>query len=221
MSARAFPFKAVIFDFDGVLADSVDIKTGAFAKLFESYGPHVVRRVVDYHRQHGGVSRFDKFRYYYKEVISEPLPDERFEELCQDFESLVLEGVMAADEIPGALDCLKELAPLCDLFVVSGAPHNEMSDIVKARGLEQFFKGVFGSPVKKAEHVRFILNKYGYKADEVVFLGDAMTDYNAALETGIRFLGVHTTEQERFWQGRGVTSIPDMKSCRRTLENLG
>ena len=36
--------RAIIFDFDGVILDSVDIKTKAFARLFQEFGlPHVVR----------------------------------------------------------------------------------------------------------------------------------------------------------------------------------
>ncbi len=42
--------KAIFFDFDGVLADSVEIKTLAFAKLFEQYGKEVVNIVVEHHR---------------------------------------------------------------------------------------------------------------------------------------------------------------------------
>jgi len=41
--------KAIIFDFDGVLVESVDIKTKAFAGLFEHEGDSIVRRVVAYH----------------------------------------------------------------------------------------------------------------------------------------------------------------------------
>ena len=53
--------KAIIFDFDGVLVESLDIKTRAFAKLFGPEGPDMAKRVVDYHLQNGGVSRYEKF----------------------------------------------------------------------------------------------------------------------------------------------------------------
>ena len=49
-----------IFDFDGVLVDSVDIKTNAFKALFMEYGDDVVRKVVKFHLQNGGVSRLEK-----------------------------------------------------------------------------------------------------------------------------------------------------------------
>ena len=54
--------RGIAFDFDGVLVESVDVKTKAYARLFEEYGEGVVSRVVDYHLTNGGVSRFVKFR---------------------------------------------------------------------------------------------------------------------------------------------------------------
>ncbi len=39
--------KTVFFDFDGVLVDSVNIKTKAFAKLFDPYGQEIEAKVVD------------------------------------------------------------------------------------------------------------------------------------------------------------------------------
>jgi len=39
--------QAIGFDFDGVLVESVDIKTRAYAYLFEDEGPEVVQQVID------------------------------------------------------------------------------------------------------------------------------------------------------------------------------
>ena len=48
--------QAILFDFDGVIADSVHVKTEAFAKIYEPYGKEVVNRVVTHHIANGGVS---------------------------------------------------------------------------------------------------------------------------------------------------------------------
>ena len=63
--------KAIFFDFDGVLVESVDIKTRAFSKLFEREGEDVVKKVIDYHIDNGGVSRYEKFRYIYLITIED------------------------------------------------------------------------------------------------------------------------------------------------------
>jgi len=46
--------RGIAFDFDGVLAESVGVKTKAYARLFEEHGEGVVSRVVDYHLKNGG-----------------------------------------------------------------------------------------------------------------------------------------------------------------------
>ena len=51
----------LVFDFDGVLADSVDIKADAFAELYSPYGSEIVEQVVAHQLANGGMSRFEKF----------------------------------------------------------------------------------------------------------------------------------------------------------------
>ena len=101
-------YEAFFFDFDGVLADSVEVKTRAFAKLFEPYGTEIEAKVVDHHRRNGGMTRVDKFRHYYKEFLQEPLNDEMLDSLCRKFSQLVVDEVVESPEIPGAEKFLQE-----------------------------------------------------------------------------------------------------------------
>src|SRR3989338_6081547 len=94
--------KAVIFHFDGVLVESVDIKTNAFALLFKPEGKDVVRKVVGYHLKHGGISRFEKFIYIYKAILKRRLADETFRRLCGRFAKLVVDEVVKAPYVKGA-----------------------------------------------------------------------------------------------------------------------
>ncbi len=93
--------KLIIFDFDGVIADSVEIKTEAFADLYRPYGESIVTEVVNYHRAHGGMSRFEKFEHYHRVLIKQPINDTILTELGVEFSRLVLEKVVACAEIPG------------------------------------------------------------------------------------------------------------------------
>ena len=54
-----------VFDFDGVLADSVNIKTLAFYELYKEYGDSISSKVVEHHEANGGVSRFEKIKLYH------------------------------------------------------------------------------------------------------------------------------------------------------------
>ncbi len=57
--------KAIIFDFDGVILESMDVKTKAFALLFKDYPEHLPA-VLALHQTHGGMSRFEKFEIIYE-----------------------------------------------------------------------------------------------------------------------------------------------------------
>ena len=54
----------LIFDFDGVILDSVHLKTEAFAELYEKFNNNIVSEVREFHEKNGGMSRFEKIHYY-------------------------------------------------------------------------------------------------------------------------------------------------------------
>ena len=202
-------WEAVFFDFDGVILDSVDVKTKAFAKMFRQYGPKVEKRVVEYHLNNGGVSRFDKFRYYYEEILNRPVDEEIIKSLSKQFSNLVVKGVLASPFIPGAkesLDCLKKKAIPC--YIVSATPYEEINLIVEKKELKGYFKEVHGSPRKKWEICREIITKENYNPQNCLFIGDAMSDYEAAQKNGIYFLGiVGNGEISPFFDGTSVSSV--------------
>ena len=184
-------WEAVFFDFDGVILDSVDIKTKAFAKMFRHYGPEVEQAVVDYHLANGGVSRFKKFEYYYKNILQKPINKDTLQVLGSEFNQLAIEGVLAAPFIHGALETLEHLKKQdVPAFVVSGTPDEEIKVIAEKRKIAPYFLEVHGSPRKKEEIVKDIARRYGYRLGDCLFIGDAMTDFEAAKVCGTRFLGV-------------------------------
>ena len=50
--------KSIIFDYDGIIAESVNVKTEAFAELYKPFGKDIVQKVMKHHESNGGVSRF-------------------------------------------------------------------------------------------------------------------------------------------------------------------
>ncbi len=166
------------------------MKTAAFARLFSQYGPEVEREVVRYHMEHGGVSRYEKFRHYLENILGEPADDERLGELGRRFSQIVYEQVLQAPFMPGARETLASLHCHVPLYVVSGTPEDELARIVEARGLTQFFEEVHGSPRRKPEIVADILRRKAYEPPRCLFVGDATTDFNAAQTLGMPFFGI-------------------------------
>lgn len=201
--------RAIIFDFDGVILDSVDIKTKAFARLFEEHGSEVVEKVIAYHLDQCGISRFRKFAHIHEHILHRPMPAGESERLGQRFSDLVFDEVVKAPWIPGALEFLRDHHTRYLCFVASGTPEDELRRIVELRGLSGYFTGVFGTPATKEEITRRILAEHSLAPTEVVFIGDAMTDYQAAQECGVDFIGISSDEKPVF--PAATRMLPDLR----------
>jgi HAD superfamily hydrolase (TIGR01549 family) len=178
----------VILDFDGVILESVGIKTEAYRDLFSDH-PHELDRIMEYHLANLGTSRFDKIRYVYSHILGKELPPGEFEALLRRYEELVLAKVLEAPFVPGAPEFLERFHRRLPLYVVSGTPTEEIRFIVRERGLARFFRGVYGSPKKKVEYIREILAATGVDPRRALYVGDAPNDLHAAEAAGIRFAG--------------------------------
>ena len=146
---------------------------------------------MQYHLDNGGMPRSKKIRYYLTELLGQH-PDEReTARLGRRFSDLVVDGVIQAALVPGAMESLKILQTKnIPAFVVSGTPHEEMNLVVERKGLAPYFLEVHGSPRTKPVIVQDILERYALRATDCLFIGDALADYRAAEHTGIHFLGI-------------------------------
>jgi HAD superfamily hydrolase (TIGR01549 family) len=182
-------YDAIVFDFDGVLVESVDVKTQAFGALYAEYGDRIVEQVKDYHLLHGGVSRFDKFRYYHEVLLGKTLTKEEELRLGNLFSQYVEDAVVEAVYVPGAYEFLENTYQSIPLFVASGTPDQELKRIVSRRNMSHYFVSVHGSPAQKGDIIQGILSKYGFASDRVLMVGDAIADYEGAIAAGVKFIG--------------------------------
>lgn len=219
MKSEHFPI--IILDFDGVILESVDVKTRAFRELF-SFTPQHVDEIVNFHVQNGGMSRFDKFRYFYKNILKEPLSDEQYEFLCTRFSELVFDGVLKSMFVPGAESFLKLFSTKISLFIASATPESELMEIIRQRGLLDYFKDIYGAPRTKQECIEEILINMNCPKENAIFVGDALNDYKAAKKAGVRFVGrVKSGETNIFEELNGVEIVvSDLDELRTYLEDL-
>lgn len=178
-----------MLDFDGVVLESVDVKTRAFEALFLDEGREAADRVVAYHEANGGISRYEKFRWAYREVLRRPLSDAQEKALGDRFNALVEEAVSSAEWVPGAREFIASWSAILPLYVASGTPQEELRRVVERRGLTPSFRGVYGSPRGKAEILRMIAADLACPADRLVMVGDSVNDLEGARTAGARFVG--------------------------------
>jgi phosphoglycolate phosphatase-like HAD superfamily hydrolase len=182
-------YDAIVFDFDGVLVESVDVKTQAFGALYAEYGDLIVEQVKAYHLLHGGVSRFEKFRYYHEILLGKALTKEEEVRLGDQFSQCVEDAVVDAVYVSGAYEILERNYKSIPLFVASGTPDQELKRIVSRRNMAHYFVSVHGSPALKGDIIQDILSKYDFEPDRVLMVGDAIADYEGAIAAGVKFVG--------------------------------
>ena len=217
MSGREPALRAVAFDFDGVILESGSIKQQAFLEMF-AHPPELVAGVLRHHRQNLGVSRYDKLAWIHRELIGRPLSAEELEEQAQRYSRLVLDKVLACPLVAGAEELLARLRGRALCFVVSATPQEELELIVERRGLGAWFRELHGAPAAKADVLNDLMNRYELATDELLMVGDGLSDYRAARRAGVEFVLRETAEQEELFRGTGVARVRDLTELAPRIE---
>jgi phosphoglycolate phosphatase-like HAD superfamily hydrolase len=202
--------RAVVFDFDGVVLESADVKTDAFVELFASHGAEICAQVKAHHLAHLGISRFKKFAWIYEHLLGRAITDDESRALGERFSDLALARILDAPFVPGADAALEALAREYPLFVASGTPHDELAMIVDRRGLRRHFREVHGTPTEKPAILRDVMQRHALEVHEVLFIGDGASDHKAAAATGVEFLARDTPALHDTWVALGVRRAADL-----------
>ena len=182
--------KILIYDFDGVICQSVNIKTEAFRELYKHQSKDKIEKFIDFHYKYGGVSRFKKIEHMETKILKKKKKMKEINDLAMKFSELVKDKVINSDYVDGAAYFIKKNSKLFKQYICTGTPDDEINKIVEGKHITNYFDGVYGSPSTKVEIIERILKQNKIDSDKVVFFGDALTDYKAAMITGCKFIGI-------------------------------
>jgi HAD superfamily hydrolase (TIGR01549 family) len=182
------PLTTLILDFDGVIVESIPMKTAAFRKVFSFASPKQLEEIIAFHLDNGGMPRYDKFRHIYANILHEELTPDQEERLAAEYSGLTFDAMLTVPYVEGAEELLRVCSRRLPLYIVSATPEPEMQEIARRRDLTQYFVRIYGSPKTKAECIQEILDETGASPGEALFVGDAPNDWEAAHETGVRFV---------------------------------
>lgn len=200
--------KLIFWDFDGVIKDSVAVKTEAFAHLFRPYGVELAQRVCAHHEANGGMSRFEKFPLYL-EWAGESVTQEKVDECCRRFSQLALQGVINAPWVPGVEAILRRNPHQQEFVLVTATPQEEIEEILAEINLRTCFSGVFGAPISKKEAIRASLAARTLDASQCLMIGDAKADWEAALAYNVPFLLRRHSSNRRVFENYSGDSVED------------
>ena len=180
-------FKIIFWDFDGVIKDSVNVKSLGYEKLFSAFGKEVVARVNEHHLLHGGVSRFEKIPLYLN-WAGQPSNTFQVQKYCERFSNLVQQAVIDSPWVPGVHEYLKSNYASQCFILITGTPQKEIEKIIKILDLNICFREVHGAPKTKAAVIKGVLERLHYQSDQALVIGDSVTDLEAAQENSVSFM---------------------------------
>lgn len=182
--------KAIIWDFDGVIVDSMRLKTDAFCHVLSSFPQEEIKKFVAFHNANGGLSRFFKFRFFFEKILKQPAEEIVLEQMAKKFSDYVSERL--ADPkflISDTYGFISSYHKKAAFHIASGSEENELKYLAGHLNISKFFRSINGSPTSKECIIANILKDYGYTANEVIMIGDSANDYNAAKYNYIAFYG--------------------------------
>lgn len=181
--------KNIIFDFDGVILDSMPIRTEGFKKIFEDYDNKKVEELISFHLINGGLSRFAKIKYFFEELLETSISEEEINFFADKYSKIMKENLINEKYlIRETVDFIKNNNNI-KMFIASGSEEKELRLINESLQLSKYFLGIFGSPKNKIDIVKSIIQDNKLNKNETILIGDSINDYDAAIKNDIRFFG--------------------------------
>lgn len=210
--------KNIIFDFDGVILDSVPVKTEGYRQLFKDYPNDLIEKIVAYHELNGGISRYKKVKYFFNELLNEEISEAKIQEFAIKYSKLTkLELSKEKYLINDTLDYIKSNFSTYKMHIASGADHEDLIYICHKLNLNKYFLSVEGSPKIKPEIVKDILKTNHYKTEETILIGDSINDYEAAKSNGIKFYGYNNNKLKNLENATYLESFLDKRLDEKNL----
>ena len=193
--------RLVFWDFDGVIKDSVDVKSNAFEQLFLPFGNQVAKKIRQHHEANGGISRFEKMPLYLTWAGLDATK-KNIADFCTRFSAAVLDAVIGSPWVPGVLGYLEQNRQGQKFVLVTATPRNEIEIILNRLGIARYFYRVFGAPMSKAEAIADAIHDLNIIPKNALMIGDSESDLQAAEQSGVPFLlrrtPINRALQERY-----------------------
>ena len=205
----------IIFDFDGVLVESNEIRFNGFRKLFEKYPQEQVESLVNYAKANGGVSRYKKIEYFFNVIRQEPITNGLVNQWAAQFSELVEQDIVEAKPVEGSLKFLEDYFSQFDFAIVSGSDQAELRRICEKRKIDHFFKMILGSPTEKKDNIATLLSNLNWSHDKSLYVGDSNNDLEAAKSNNLDFVGRCSGLMD--WQNFDTVFVLDLSSLDKIL----
>jgi phosphoglycolate phosphatase-like HAD superfamily hydrolase len=182
-------YKSIIFDFDGVILDSNDIKKNAIKAAVKGIlNEETTAEFVDYFTSLNGVPREVKILKY--------ISKKDYVEVLTRYQKTLNEKLSSAKLIPGIRGFLVNISvKKRKIIVLSGGAELEVRNLITLNGLGKYFQEIYGGPKNKQENLSMIDLEH-----PVMYFGDSEVDYNIANKNNFDFVFVYGASSLHDWK---------------------
>jgi beta-phosphoglucomutase len=215
---------AIVFDFDGVLADSEPLHLRAYQEVLSAMGATLPRE--EYYARYLG---------YDDEGVFRTLSDDRGWDLTTtQISTLIAEKTEAFEQIvagtdvlyPGAAECVRRLAAVWPLGIASGALRGDVEPILRRGGIDRHFRFIVAAgdtPESKPapDPYRRAAELHGVPGSSCVAIEDSRWGIVSAKAAGMWCIGItHTYPVSELMDADAiVTSLDEIAP--RLIRSLG
>lgn len=212
--------RALLFDFDGVLADTENVHIAAWERAFARMGWDVSPEVC------AKAAEQDDREFLREILLSRGVADGDIEGWTRYKQGQTLEMLRDVPRLyPGASRLVRRLSGEFPLAVVSGTWRSNVETVLESAGLVEHFRVVVakedvGRPKPDASAYRLAAERLGIPPGECFALEDSPTGLAAARAAGVSVAAVGHRRAAGAWS-EGASFIPDLRDTEAVLRLMG
>lgn len=201
----------ILYDFDGVIANTNNLKINAFEYALRDEPPNYVKKLIKYHIDNGGITRQEKFKYYLS-FISKEDSNVKYNSFLKDFSNYCQMNIHTMSLINGVDSFVESVNDnKIPQYIISGGNRDEIVSYLDNKNLLKYFTVIYGNPTPKRSSMYELYKNYCN--GQGVYFGDAKLDYELARQYGMKFVFVKRFSDWIEWnevlQAKDVTIIDD------------
>ena len=210
--------KAIIFDFDGTVANTM---------------PFLTELAVKFITENHTISKEEAKRRYlettgldFTSQLESIFPNHpNNQEVAAGFEKRKLEDIFDHPVFPDVIPTLKYFRnKKIKTVICSSTKQKIITQYGRLNKIDVLMDNLFGyeQNFRKGDQIDFVLQHYQLQPDKVLFVADSLKDYDFAKEKKINFIGISGIFEKKEFQKRGALSVgrlTDLTELFDTSEN--
>ncbi len=187
-------FRAVIFDYNGVLINDLEIHEEAYLLAAKEMGFPLTREVA---RKHISATALQKRRLYFGDISDETW-DRIFQVKTEHYFNLVEK---MGPVFPEAREVLQFLSPRYLLGLISNTPRRYFEKVFPKDLARLFQATTFGDEMRDPKPnpgaLIEMMKRLNVRADQCCYVGDSLSDVRMVKQAGVKIFSVTTGDNSR------------------------